>query len=140
MADALQEMAVFAKVVAAGSLSAAALELGSSPALVSRRLAALESRLGVRLVNRTTRSLNLTVEGSRYYEACTRVLGDIEEADAEVAAGRVEPQGGVACFVRSPACGAARPGLCRSVPEGAACAQSLGPQRERNGRGLRSRG
>lgn len=93
MADALQEMAVFAKVVAAGSLSAAARELGSSPALVSRRLAALESRLGVRLVNRTTRSLNLTVEGSRYYEACTRVLGDIEEADAEVAAGRVKPQG-----------------------------------------------
>ncbi len=93
MADTLQEMAVFAKVVAAGSLSAAARELGSSPALVSRRLAALEARLGVRLVNRTTRSLNLTVEGSRYYEACTRVLTDIEEADAEVAAGRVEPQG-----------------------------------------------
>src|SRR2546430_5336444 len=95
MADALQEMAVFSKVVAAGSLSAAARELGSSPALVSRRLAALESRLGVRLVNRTTRSLNLTVEGSRYYEGCTRGLTDIEEADAEVAAGRVEPQSGM---------------------------------------------
>ena len=93
MADALQEMAVFAKVVAAGSLSAAARELGSSPAVISRRLAALESRLGVRLVNRTTRTLNLTVEGSRYYEACTRVLADIQEADAEVAAGRVEPRG-----------------------------------------------
>jgi DNA-binding transcriptional LysR family regulator len=93
MGDALQEMAVFAKVVAAGSLSAAARELGSSPAVVSRRLAALESRLGVRLVNRTTRTLNLTVEGSRYYEACTRVLADIQEADAEVAAGRVEPRG-----------------------------------------------
>ena len=93
MADALQEMAIFSKVVAAGSLSAAARELGLSPALVSRRLAALESRLGVRLVNRTTRSLNLTVEGSRYYDACTRVLAEIEEADAEVSAGRVEPQG-----------------------------------------------
>lgn len=93
MADTLQEMAVFAKVVAAGSLSAAARELGSSPALISRRLAALESRLGVRLVNRTTRTLNLTVEGARYYEACTRVLADIQEADAEVAAGRVEPRG-----------------------------------------------
>ncbi|MBV9190601.1 MAG: LysR family transcriptional regulator [Betaproteobacteria bacterium] len=86
-------MAVFAKVVAAGSLSAAARELGTSPTLISRRLAALEFRLGVRLVNRTTRSLNLTVEGSRYYEACTRVLADIQEADAEVAAGRVEPRG-----------------------------------------------
>jgi DNA-binding transcriptional LysR family regulator len=93
MADALQEMAVFSKVVTAGSLSAAARELGLSPALVSRRLAALESRLGVRLVNRTTRSLNLTVEGSRYYDACTRVLAEIEEADAAVSAGRVEPQG-----------------------------------------------
>src|SRR5712691_8359336 len=93
MADALQEMAVFSKVVAAGSLSAAARELGLSPALISRRLAALEARLGVRLVNRTTRSLNLTVEGSRYYDACTRVLAEIEEADAEVSAGRVEPQG-----------------------------------------------
>jgi DNA-binding transcriptional LysR family regulator len=93
MADTLHEMAVFSKVVAAGSLSAAARELGLSPALVSRRLAALESRLGVRLVNRTTRSLNLTVEGSRYYDACTRVLAEIEEADAQVSAGRVEPQG-----------------------------------------------
>ncbi|HEY3074765.1 MAG TPA: LysR family transcriptional regulator [Burkholderiales bacterium] len=93
MADALQEMAVFSRVVAAGSLSAAARELGLSPALVSRRLAALESRLGIRLVHRTTRSLNLTVEGSRYYDACNRVLAEIEEADAEVSAGRVEPQG-----------------------------------------------
>ena len=91
--DALQEMAVFAKVVASGSLSAAARELTLSPAVVSRRLAALESRLGVRLVNRTTRSLNLTVEGTRYYDACTRLLAEIEEADAEVSAGRVEPQG-----------------------------------------------
>ena len=93
MADALQEMAVFSKIVAAGSLSAAARELGLSPALVSRRLAALESRLGVRLINRTTRTLNLTVEGTRYYDACSRVLGEIAEADAEVSAGRVEPQG-----------------------------------------------
>ena len=69
MADALQEMSVFSRVVAAGSLSAAARELGISPALVSRRLAALENRLGVRLINRTTRSLNLTVEGARYYDA-----------------------------------------------------------------------
>jgi DNA-binding transcriptional LysR family regulator len=93
MADALQEMAVFSKVVAAGSLSAAARELGLSPALVSRRLAGLEGRLGVRLINRTTRSLHLTVEGARYYDVCTRVLAEIEEADAEVSVGRVEPQG-----------------------------------------------
>jgi DNA-binding transcriptional LysR family regulator len=86
-------MAVFAKVVAAGSLSAAARELGLSPALISRRLAGLEARLGVRLVNRTTRSLRLTDEGASYYDTCTRVLAEIDEADAAVSAGRVEPQG-----------------------------------------------
>lgn len=86
-------MAVFARVVGAGSLSAAARELGLSPALVSRNLAALEARLGVRLINRTTRSLHLTDEGASYYEACTRLLAEIDEADAAVAAGRVDPQG-----------------------------------------------
>jgi DNA-binding transcriptional LysR family regulator len=93
MADTLQEMAVFSRVVGAGSLSAAARELSVSTAVVSRRLAALESRLGVRLINRTTRSLHLTDEGVSYLEACNRVLSEIEEADAAVAAGRGEPQG-----------------------------------------------
>jgi len=93
MSDPLQEMAVFSKVVAGGSLSAAARELGLSPAMVSRRLAALEARLGVRLVNRTTRSLRLTDEGASYYDTCARVLAEIEEADAAASAGRVEPQG-----------------------------------------------
>jgi DNA-binding transcriptional LysR family regulator len=93
MSNSLQEMAVFARVVAAGSLSAAARELGLSPALISRRLAALETRLGVRLINRTTRSLHLTEEGTSYYEACSRVLADVEEADASASAGRVEPRG-----------------------------------------------
>ena len=86
-------MSVFAKVVATGSLSAAARELGISPAMVSRRLAGLESRLGVRLVNRTTRSLHLTDEGASYYESCARVLNEIEHANASVSAGRHEPQG-----------------------------------------------
>jgi len=94
MADSsFQQMAVFARVVGAGSLSGAARELGLSPALVSRKLAALEARLGVRLINRTTRSLHLTDEGASYYEACARLLAEIDEADAAVAAGRVEPQG-----------------------------------------------
>ena len=88
-----QQMTVFAKVVGAGSLSGAARELGLSPALVSRKLAALEARLGVRLVNRTTRSLHLTDEGASYYEACSRLLAEVDEADAAVAVGRVEPQG-----------------------------------------------
>lgn len=86
-------MSVFTRVVSSGSLSAAARDLGLSPALVSRRLAALEARLGVRLINRTTRSLHLTDEGAGYYEACARILGEIDEADAAAAAGRVEPRG-----------------------------------------------
>ena len=93
MADNLYEMTVFARVVGAGSLSAAARELGLSTAVVSRRLAALETRLGVRLLNRTTRSLSLTDEGASYHEACTRILTEIEEADAAVSAHGVEPQG-----------------------------------------------
>jgi len=93
MGDSLYEMSVFSKVVAAGSLSAAARDLGVSTAVVSRRLAALEARLGVRLVNRTTRRLALTDEGASYHEACARILGEIEDADAAAAAKRVEPQG-----------------------------------------------
>lgn len=61
--------------------------------MVSRRLAALEARLGVRLLNRTTRTLRLTDEGASYYDTCSRLLAEIEEADAAVSAGRVEPQG-----------------------------------------------
>lgn len=93
MGDSVYEMSVLAKVVAAGSLSAAARDLGVSTAVVSRRLAALEARLGVRLVNRTTRRLALTDEGASYHEACTRILAEIEDADAAAAARRVEPQG-----------------------------------------------
>jgi DNA-binding transcriptional LysR family regulator len=93
VADPFNEMAVFAKVVASGSLSGAARDLGLSPAMVSRRLAALEARLGVRLVNRTTRSLSLTDEGANYYESCARVLAEIDDANAAVSAGRQEPRG-----------------------------------------------
>ena len=93
MGDSLYEMSVFARVVATGSLSAAARDLGVSTAVVSRRLAALEARLGVRLVNRTTRRLALTDEGASYHEACARILGEIEDADAAAAAKTIEPQG-----------------------------------------------
>jgi DNA-binding transcriptional LysR family regulator len=93
MSDSLQQMSIFAKVVASGSLSAAARELGLSPAVVSRSLSALEARLGTRLLHRTTRRLHLTDEGAAYYESCNRILEEIDEADAAASAGRDEPQG-----------------------------------------------
>ena len=93
MSSAVHEMSIFARIVGAGSLSSAARELGLSPAVVSRRLAALETRLGVRLVNRTTRTLHLTDEGASYYESCVRILSEIDEADAAAASRHVEPQG-----------------------------------------------
>ncbi|WP_395847027.1 LysR family transcriptional regulator [Cystobacter fuscus] len=84
MIDSLLDVTVFTRVVSAGSLSAAARELGMSLAVVSKRLARLEERLGVRLVNRTTRSLNLTEEGAEFHERCVRVLGEIGEAEEKV--------------------------------------------------------
>ena len=81
MSDSLQQMSIFAKVVASGSLSAAARELGLSPAVVSRSLSALEARLGTRLLHRTTRRLHLTDEGAAYFESCSRILEEIEELD-----------------------------------------------------------
>ena len=93
MPDSLSEMATFVKVVGAGSLSGAARDLGLSPAMVSRTLASLEARLGARLLHRTTRRLHLTDEGAAYHEACIRILGEIDEADAAASAGRGVPQG-----------------------------------------------
>jgi len=78
MAASLHQMTAFAKIVGTGSLSAAARELGVSTAVVSRKLGALEARLGVRLLNRTTRRIALTDEGARYHEACLRILAEIE--------------------------------------------------------------
>jgi DNA-binding transcriptional LysR family regulator len=81
-------MVVFVHVVEAGSLSAAARDLHLSVAVVSRRLSRLEERLGVRLANRTTRTLSLTEEGAAFHARCVRILGDIEEAETEVTRGR----------------------------------------------------
>ncbi len=83
MADNLLDMAVFVRIVAARSLSAAARELGLSLTVVSRRLARLEDRLGIRLLNRTTRTTALTEEGTAFHARCVRILADIEDAELE---------------------------------------------------------
>ncbi len=78
--DDLVAMTVFARVVEAHSFSGAATRLGLSKSAVSTRVSALERRLGVRLLNRTTRSLSLTQEGARLYERCTQLLAVADEA------------------------------------------------------------
>ncbi len=83
VADEVAEIRLFVEIIKAGNLSAAARVLNSSPAAMSRTLSALESRLGVRLVTRTSRAFNLTEEGSVFYERRQRIVADIEEAEAE---------------------------------------------------------
>ncbi|MCW8871376.1 MAG: LysR family transcriptional regulator [Xanthomonadales bacterium] len=82
---AFDEMSSFVRVVEAGSISKAAEQLGMAKSGVSRRLADLESRLGVRLLNRTTRRSSLTDAGRTYYEGAVKLLSDVAELDAVVA-------------------------------------------------------
>lgn len=79
--DTLTSMQVFAAVVEAGSFAAAAERLALSRAMVSKHLAHLESHLGSRLLNRTTRRLSLTESGASYFERCQQILKDVEEAE-----------------------------------------------------------
>lgn len=84
--DLLDRMATFVRIVEAGSLSAAARDRGLSLPAVSRQLGALEDELGAPLVARTTRRLHVTDAGRRWYEHCVRLLRDLEEARADIAA------------------------------------------------------
>lgn len=93
MLDRAGAMAVFAQVVADGSFSAAAQTLRLTPSAVSKQIARLEARLGVRLFHRTTRSLSLTGEGKAYFETCRRILNEIDEAEAAISANRGQPRG-----------------------------------------------
>ncbi|MBV6323787.1 LysR family transcriptional regulator [Duganella violaceipulchra] len=80
-----RQISTFVEVVAKGSLSAAARAEGIAPAMIGRRLDALESRLGVKLLQRTTRKLALTNEGAAFLEDCQRILAELEEAETAVA-------------------------------------------------------
>jgi DNA-binding transcriptional LysR family regulator len=81
--DEMVAMALFARVVEAKTFTAAASRLGMATSVISARVSDLESRLGVRLLHRSTRSLSLTAEGARLYERCSRML-DAADAAAEV--------------------------------------------------------
>lgn len=77
----LADMEIFARVVATGNMSAAARELGLSPAVISKRLSRLEERLGTRLLQRTTRQVAMTEAGQGYHERILAILASIEEAE-----------------------------------------------------------
>ncbi len=86
-------MHAFIKVVDTRSFTAAAERLNLSKSVVSRRIAELENRLGARLLNRTTRKLSLTEVGQAFYERCTRILADLDEAEQAVADLHAAPRG-----------------------------------------------
>ena len=89
----LKQMESFVSVAARGSLTAAANAEGVAPAIMGRRLDALEERLGVKLLLRTTRRITLTHEGSAFLEDCQRLLSELANAEASVSAGGVKASG-----------------------------------------------
>src|SRR5688500_5058395 len=89
----LDDIAVFVKVVEAGSFSGAARLLGMPNTTVSAKVARLEKRLGVTLIRRTTRKLHITRAGQAYYDRCRRGLSEIETAEAEITSAATEPRG-----------------------------------------------
>jgi DNA-binding transcriptional LysR family regulator len=93
MLDRVTGMQVFVRVAALGSLSAAARSLNLSQTMVTKHVAALEDRLGIKLLHRSTRRLTLTEGGRNYLAACERILAEIEEAEASASLDRIEPRG-----------------------------------------------
>ena len=91
--DRLKQIETLVAVAGKGSLTAAARAEGVAPAVIGRRIDALEERLGVKLLVRTTRRITLTHEGSAFLEDCQRLLGEIASAEASVSAGGIRPKG-----------------------------------------------
>jgi DNA-binding transcriptional LysR family regulator len=91
--DHFGDLDVFARVVTAKSMSAAARELNLSPAVISKRIRRLEERLGVRLLQRTTRQLSLTQAGQGFYERVVSILASVEDAEAWVSSGAMGARG-----------------------------------------------
>ncbi|WP_318468543.1 LysR family transcriptional regulator [Photobacterium leiognathi] len=86
-------IALFVQVVKSGGFGAAAQVMGHSNSYVSKEIVKLENRLGVRLLNRTTRSISLTPEGKSYYQECLQLISDAEQAVAHITQSTVAPKG-----------------------------------------------
>ncbi|MBS1209635.1 MAG: LysR family transcriptional regulator [Proteobacteria bacterium] len=91
--DRFEAMQVFCKVVEVGSFAGAAERLGMSTSAVSRQVAQLETLIDARLLNRTTRRISLTENGSAYYERCLQLLADLEETEEMVGRNTASPRG-----------------------------------------------
>lgn len=91
--DRWQAMRVFVRVAEQAGFAGAARQLNMSPPAVTRAVAALEARIGTRLLVRTTRSVKLTEAGARYLEDCRRILAEIEEAEAAASGAGATPTG-----------------------------------------------
>jgi DNA-binding transcriptional LysR family regulator len=89
----IADLEIFARIVTAGSMSAAGRELDLSPAVVSKRISHLETRLGARLFHRTTRQLQLTETGRGFYDRVVNILATVQEAEAFVSSGNTRPGG-----------------------------------------------
>lgn len=87
------ELSFFVLLAKLGSMSATARELGLTPPAVTKRLMLMEQRLGVRLVNRTTRRISLTSEGESYLAQAAQILGSIRDMEESVSRSRAEPKG-----------------------------------------------
>jgi DNA-binding transcriptional LysR family regulator len=93
MASSSTEMAIFQRVAERGSFAGAAEDVGLSPSAVAKLVTRWEQRLGVRLINRTTRHLALTAEGEIYLDRVREILGAIDAAESEIASARASPRG-----------------------------------------------
>lgn len=93
MLDHAGEMAAFVRVVEARGFSAAAPALGLTPSAVSKLVTRLETRLGVRLLQRTTRALHLTAEGELFFDSARRIVGEIAQLESRLSDGRGTPHG-----------------------------------------------
>jgi DNA-binding transcriptional LysR family regulator len=89
----LDGMVIFTEVVNSGSFTQAASNSGHSTSYISKEINKLEARLGVRLMQRTTRSLKLTAEGEVYFQHCQQIIDDAEQAQSIVSGAQAEPQG-----------------------------------------------
>ncbi len=97
--DRFRQMDIFLRVSRSGSFTTVATQLGQSPAAIARHINALESHLGVRLLNRSTRSISLTEAGKAYAEMCERVVEDIVQCEAQLSAIEKEPSGSIKVIV-----------------------------------------